>query len=79
MELRIRNVDDWIVETFRSLAKMNGRSMEAEVKAVLRERAMHPREALAKELTDLTDKLRREYGVFSDSAAIIRENRESRE
>jgi plasmid stability protein len=77
-ELRIRNVEDWIVETFRTMAKQNGRSMEAEIKELLRKSALHPREELAKELKAMNRELQEKYGLFSDSANLIREDRDER-
>ncbi|HEX2528332.1 MAG TPA: hypothetical protein VHL31_18780 [Geminicoccus sp.] len=35
----VRNVDDWVVARLKELAKAHGRSMEAEVRAVLAEAA----------------------------------------
>ncbi|HEX3152688.1 MAG TPA: hypothetical protein VHR66_31740 [Gemmataceae bacterium] len=77
-ELRIRDLDGWIVETFRALAKRKGHSMEAEIKDVLRSQAMGPREALARELLGMNDELKTKYGLLPDSTDLIRKDRESR-
>lgn len=77
-EVRVRNVDDWVVEAIRSLARSRGRSLEAEVREVLRREAMRPKEELAAELGRMRAELRDKYGAFSDSTALIREDRDAR-
>lgn len=76
-ELRIRNVEEWIVETFRTLAKLNGRSMEAEIKELLRDRARSRKESLADELRAMNRDLEDKYGLLPDSAEYIREDRDN--
>ena len=77
-ELRIRNIDEWIVETFKSLARINGRSMEAEIKNVLMRQALGSRQQLGNELAALSGEIQQKYGLLSDSARLIREDRDSR-
>ncbi len=77
-ELRVRNLEDWVVEAFRSRARRNGRSMEAELRDVLKREAMRPKQEMAAELRALQEQLRAKYGTFSDSAELIREDRDAR-
>lgn len=77
-ELRIRNIESWIVETFRSLARSNGRSMEAEIKDFLKKQALGSKEQLANEMKDMTDEIRAKYGELSGSETLIRADRDSR-
>ncbi len=77
-EVRVRNVDDWIVEAFRRRAKGKGNSLESELRELLREEALRPKRELAEELRGMLSELREKYGTFSDSAVLIREDRESR-
>jgi antitoxin FitA len=77
-ELRIRNVDPWIVESLRLRARANGKSLEGELRELLRQEAMRPKEKLAEELRRMREELREKYGTFSDSAALIREDRDAR-
>ena len=77
-EVRVRNVDDWIVESIRTRARSQGRSLEAEVRDVLLKEALRPKEELAAELRRMRGELRDKYGAFSDSAALIREDRDAR-
>ncbi len=77
-EVRIRNVDDWVVESLRQRARSKGNTLEAELKDLLREEAMRPKRQLADELRTMRGELRDKYGTFSDSAAVIREMRDER-
>jgi plasmid stability protein len=77
-DVRIRNVDDWIVESLRLRARSNGTSLEREIREVLRQEAMRPKLELADELRRMRGELREKYGTFSDSAALIREDRDAR-
>lgn len=77
-EIRIRNVDDWIVESIRARARATSRSLEATLRDLLRQEALRPKQALADELRRMRGELRQKYGTFSDSAALIREDRDER-
>lgn len=77
-EVRIRNVEEWIVQSLRTRARSKGNTLEGELRELLREEAMRPKQELAGELRDMREQLRKKYGTFSDSAALIREDRDSR-
>jgi antitoxin FitA len=77
-EVRIRNVDEWIVESLRTRARSKGHSLEGELRELLREEAMRPKRELAEQLREMRAKLREKYGTVSDSAAGIREDRDTR-
>jgi plasmid stability protein len=77
-EVRVRNVESWVVEWHRQQAKLNGKSLEGELRDVLTQAALAKKQALADEFRSLRDELRQKHGSFSDSAASIREDRESR-
>jgi antitoxin FitA len=77
-EIRIRNVEDWVVATFRRRARSNGQSLEATLRQLLHEEAMRPKRELANELRQMREELRKKYGTFSDSAVLIREDRDNR-
>jgi plasmid stability protein len=77
-EVRVRNLDEWVVTELRARARRNGRSLEAELRELLRREAMRPKHELADDLHRMQNELRRKYGTFSDSAALIREDRDSR-
>lgn len=77
-ELRIRNVDEWIVESLRLRARSHGQSLEGALREWLRQEAMRPKQELAHQLRQMRDELRKKYGTFSDSAALLREDRDTR-
>jgi plasmid stability protein len=77
-EVRIRNVDDWVVESLRLRARSKGQSLEGALRDLLRQEAMRPKLELADQLREMREELRKKYGTFSDSAALIREDRDSR-
>ena len=77
-DVRVRNVDPWVVDSLRTRARANGKSLEGELRELLRREALRPKEQLAAEFRGLRDELRAKQGTFSDSAAIIREMRDER-
>jgi plasmid stability protein len=77
-EVRIRNVDDWVVELHRNRAKLEGRSLESELRQILTESALAKKKQLAEEMRAQLAELREKYGTFSDSALLIREDRDAR-
>lgn len=77
-DVRIRNVDPWVVESLRLRVREKGNSLEGELREMLRQEAMRPKRELAEELHRMRGELREKYGTFSDSAALIREDRDAR-
>jgi plasmid stability protein len=77
-ELRIRNVDEWIVDIHRHNAKRNGVSLEFEIKRVLSDAAFAKRQSTAKKLESYRNEMRDKYGEFPSSVAFIRDMREGR-
>jgi plasmid stability protein len=77
-EVRIRNVDDWVVESLRLRARSKGQSLEGTLRELLHQEAMRPKQELAGELRRMREELRKKYGTFSDSVALIREDRDRR-
>jgi plasmid stability protein len=77
-EVRIRNVDEWVVEWHRQRAKREGRSLETELREILTQAARDRKQAIANEMRADLKELRDKYGVFPDSAASIRDDRERR-
>ena len=77
-DVRVRNVEEWVVDALRTRARANRRSLEGELRDLLRQEALRPKQELAAELRGLLDELRDRPRTFSDSAAIIREMRDER-
>lgn len=77
-DLRVRNVDDKALEAIRARAKRHGRSLADEIRVILRDEATRPRREFAASARELLDELRTKHGTFSDSAALIRADRDER-
>jgi plasmid stability protein len=75
-EVRIRNLDDWVVEWHRHQAKVDGRSLESELRQVITDAALANKRAIADEMRAGLAELRSKYGTFSDSTIGIREDRD---
>ena len=77
-EVRIRKVDDWVVDSLRKQARMKGQSLEGTLRELLHQDALRPKQELHSKLREMREALRKKYGTFSDSAALIREDRDTR-
>jgi len=77
-DIRVRKLDDWVVGWFRAQAKQHGRSLEGELRETLTEAALLRKKAIAAEMRSDLQELEKKYGLFSDSAIIIRENQDTR-
>jgi plasmid stability protein len=75
-DVKIRRLDDWVVESFRARARQAGRSLEEELRQLLTETARERRRRFVAELDDLNAKLREKYGELPDSTPLIREERD---
>ena len=75
-ELRIRNVDDWVVEFHRRYAKLASQTLEATLRNALIDSALEKRRQLAAEIEPIFNKLKKEHGEFPSSVDAIREFRE---
>ncbi len=75
-EVRIRNVDEWVVEWHRQKAKREGRSLESELRDVLAKAALDRKKAIADQMRADMEELRRKYGEFPDSTPSIRAERD---
>ena len=76
-ELRIRNVEEWIVEHHRHNARKKGITLGDELRNVLSDAALVRRIRLADDLDKQRIALKEKYGVFPSCVASIRETRES--
>lgn len=75
-QLTIRNLDDRVYQRLRDQAKLNHRSLEAEVRAILEHAVTPDRAALLREM----DRIREESAKHptADVTAWIREDRDRR-
>ncbi len=77
-EVRVRNLEPWVVEFLRDQARHSGRSLESYLRQHLREEAMRNRLAFADTLEARQAEFRAKFGVLSDSSELIRQDREER-
>jgi plasmid stability protein len=77
-ELRVRNIDDWVIETLRARAKRHGHFLTDEIRDILRDEAVRPRREFAAEARAGRETLFDQHGLFPDSAAEIRQDRDQR-
>lgn len=77
-DVRVRNLEPWVVDSLRTRARANGHSLEGELRELLRREALRPKEELADEFRRMRDELKGKHGTFTDSAAVIREMRDER-
>jgi len=75
-DIKVRRLDEWVVEAFRARAKQAGRSLEEELRQTLTEVARMRRTALVDEINAFREGLRAEYGEMADSTPLIRERRD---
>jgi plasmid stability protein len=73
--LTVRRLDDRVYDVLRSRAEHNGRSLEAEVRAIL-EDAATPRQRLVERLRAFHAEVEGRHGILSDSTPIIRQMRD---
>ena len=77
-ELRVRDLEEWVISALRASAKRHKRSLVEELRVLLRDNVQSEKQALAAKATNRLEKLREKYGTFSDSTAIIRGDRDTR-
>lgn len=77
-ELRVRNMEDWVVDELKTQAKAKGKSLEADLRERLRELAMRPRRDMAERTARLRNAIAQECGLLPDSVDAIREERDAR-
>ncbi|HMS82927.1 MAG TPA: hypothetical protein PKD12_04695 [Nitrospira sp.] len=75
-QLLVRNLTDNVVVRLKKRAKTLGRSLQAEVKAILEEAAKNVPEDFWKEADRIREQLKRSDWKFSDSAALTRKDRD---
>ena len=78
-QILVRNLDDGVVKKLKDRARGNGRSLQAEVKMILEKEADEPKLDM-RAARKLADEIRSRLKgrEFSDSAELIRQDRDSR-
>ncbi|MEZ5691022.1 MAG: hypothetical protein R3D71_05085 [Rickettsiales bacterium] len=75
-EIRVRNLESWVVDSMKLRAKRNGRSLEAELREMLTGFVQNERQQLVESSRDLRDKVQKECGILPSSAEFIRSMRD---
>lgn len=75
-QVLVRNLEDKVVARLKKRARTRGRSLQAEVKTILEEAAKEAPEDFWKEADRIRQQLKRSGRKFSDSAALLREDRD---
>lgn len=76
-DIKIRNLDDYVVEALRARARQRGTSLEEEARVALTGSVAARRRALVKRLAALRASIGPVPEGWLDSAAIIREERDA--
>ena len=71
-------VPEDLVDERVKLTQRDGRSLESELRQVLTEAALAKKRAIAAEMRVGLEELRSKYGTMSDSAKVIRDDRDRR-
>ena len=74
-QVLVRQLDDKVVDRLKRRAKEHGRSLQSEVKTILEE-AVPDYEAAWKRIESVRKRLQKSGRRFTDSAALIREDRD---
>ena len=74
-QVLVRQLDDKVVDRLKKRAKEHGRSLQSEVKTILEE-VVPDYEAAWKRIDGFRKRLKKSGRKFSDSAALIREDRD---
>jgi hypothetical protein len=78
-QILVRGLDDALVARLKERARENHRSLQSEVKAILEETAAQATSAEIEAILDRWQHYWQQKGkIFSDSAELIREDRDSR-
>jgi plasmid stability protein len=77
-ELRIREIEDWVADALKARARRHDRTLQEELRTLLRDEVLREKSTLADRAAQRLEKFRDKYGTFSDSAALIREDRDTR-
>jgi plasmid stability protein len=75
-QISVRNLDDDVVEGLKLRARMHGRSLEAQVRAILEENSRLTREEFVRFIDE--QRAKTAGRITGDSTDIIREARDSR-
>lgn len=71
-EIKVRRLEDWVIDVYRHRAARSGQSVEEEVRQALKADALKAQHAFARESRARLEEMRAKYGDSFDSVALIR-------
>lgn len=77
-EIRIRELEDWVVSAYKARAEQAGRSLEEELRITLTDIMERNSDELLDRLDRHRKMMRDKYGVLPDSTPLIRADRDER-
>lgn len=77
-EVRVRDLDEGVVQALKDRARRHGKSLSEELRELLTREAFRPRHETIERLQKLRDQIRAECGELPDSTPGIREERDRR-
>ena len=77
-DVKIRRLDDWVVEAYKQRAKSAGHSLEEELRRIVTQAALKPRQEIVRRIHEFRESIAERHGLLSDSTVGIREDRDSR-
>lgn len=77
-DVRIRNLENWVVEWHRQAAKRYGRSLEGQLRELLTAAVLERKRQMAESMRADLAELQSKHGMFADSTPGIRADREDR-
>jgi len=77
-DVKIRKLDDWVLDTYRARANAAGHSLEEELRSLLTETALERQREFRRDAGKFRARLRAKYGQLSDSTSGIVEERKKR-
>ena len=75
-QIKVRQLDDWIVGVHQDMAKQAGYSLEQHLREVLRDAALANQRRFGKEQAMHLLNFKEKFGVLAESVEGIREDRE---
>lgn len=77
-DVKVRKLDDWVVDAWRQRAQQAGHSLEEELRRLLTEEALKLQADFVDQAAALRAEIARTHGVLSDSVEHVRAEREDR-
>lgn len=74
-QIKVRNLEDWVIGVHRELASQSGQSLESYLRDMLEDAALRGQRQFADEREAALEQFAGKYGIVADSTEGIREDR----